>query len=87
MRIRQEGEKITTTYKQHDDNKAIDSVQEIEVIISDAESMRQIYIACGLREKAYQETERENRAYQNGDEEIDISIDTRPGLEPFIEIE
>lgn len=83
LRIRQEWTKITTTYKEHDENLTIDSVREIEVIIDNAEAMRAIYKACGLQEKAIQETYRENRSYEN----IDISIDRRPWLRPFIEIE
>ena len=83
LRVRQEWTKITTTYKEHDDNKTIDSVKEIEVIIDNAEAMRNIYKACGLEEKAIQETYRENRIYEN----VDISIDRRPWLKPFIEIE
>lgn len=83
LRIRQEWTKITTTYKEHDENQTIDSVREIEVIIDNAEAMRAIYKACGLQEKAIQETYRENRTYEN----IDISIDRRPWLKPFIEIE
>lgn len=83
LRIRQEWTKITTTYKEHDENQTIDSVREIEVIIDNAEAMRAIYKACGLQEKAIQETYRENRTYEN----TDISIDRRPWLRPFIEIE
>lgn len=83
IRVRQEWHKITTTYKEHDDKQAIDSVKEVEVIIDNAEKMRTIYQACGLKEKAIQETYRETREYKN----IDISIDRRPGLRPFIEIE
>jgi adenylate cyclase class IV len=37
IRIRQEGNKITTSYKEHDEHQAIDSVKEIEVTIDSAE--------------------------------------------------
>ncbi len=84
VRIRQEWGICTATYKEHDTNNAIDSVQEIEVIVSDLEHMRQIFTQCGLREKAYQETYRENRSFGDG---VDISIDRRPGLRPFLEVE
>lgn len=83
IRIRQEWNKITTSYKEHDENKAIDSVKEIEVTIDNAEALRRIYIECGLREKAIQETYRETWEYEN----IVITIDRRPWLKPFIEIE
>lgn len=83
IRIRQEWNKVTTSYKEHDQNKAIDSVKEIEVVIDNAEALRRIYIECGLREKAIQETYRETREYKN----TIITIDRWPWLKPFIEIE
>jgi adenylate cyclase, class 2 len=45
IRIRQEGNKATTSYKEHDDNNAIDSVKEIEVTIDNVDAMRSMYIA------------------------------------------
>lgn len=83
IRIRQEWNKITTSYKVHNDNNAIDSVKEIEVTIDNVEWLRKIYHECWLREKAIQETYRETRTYQNNT----ITIDRWPGLLPFIEIE
>lgn len=83
IRIRQEWNKITTSYKEHDHQQAIDSVKEIEVTIDNAEALRRIYIECWLREKAIQETYRETWEYEN----IVITIDRWPGLNPFIEIE
>lgn len=83
IRIRQEWDKITTSYKEHDEHQAIDSVKEIEVIIDNAEWLRRIYIECWLREKAIQETYRETWEYKN----TIITIDRRPWLRPFIEIE
>lgn len=83
IRIRQEWNKVTTSYKEHDDANTIESVKEVETEIDNLEAMRTIYKACGLREKAIQETYRENRKY----EDVDISIDRRPWLNPFIEIE
>lgn len=83
IRIRQEGNKATTSYKEHDDKQAIDSVKEIEVTIDNVDAMRNMYIAFGLREKAIQETYRETWEIQW----VVITIDRRPGLKPFIEIE
>lgn len=83
IRIRQEWNKITTSYKEHDEHQAIDSVKEIEVTIDNAESLRRIYLECWLREKAIQETYRETREC----EDVIITIDRRPWLKPFIEIE
>lgn len=83
IRIRQEGNKITSSYKEHSEHSAIDNVKEIEVEINNAEALRQIYLQCGLKEKAIQETYRET--WQ--DKSIIITIDRRPWLKPFIEIE
>ena len=51
--------------------------------IDNAEHMRKLYIACWLREKAIQETYRETRVRND----ITTTIDRRPGLKPFIEVE
>ena len=83
IRIRQEGDKITTSYKEDDGKKWIDSVKEIEVTIDNAEGMRHMYSAFWLREKAIQETYRETWNHND----VVVTIDRRPGLKPFIEIE
>lgn len=83
IRIRQEGNKVTTSYKEDDEQKNLDSVKEIEVEIDNAEAMRRIYLLSWLREKAIQETYRETRHWNS----ITITIDRWPGLKPFIEIE
>ncbi len=83
IRIRHEGNKTTTSYKEEGRENTIDSVQEIEVTIDNAEAMRQLFLSIGLREKAIQETYRETW-------EINwnvVTIDRRPWLKPFIEVE
>ena len=85
LRVRDEWWKITTTYKYiSDDVSNIESVQEIECIVSDFESMRDIYLAMWIKQKAYQETKRE--VWKINDE-IEIMLDEWPGISPFIEIE
>jgi len=83
IRIRQEWNKTTTSYKEHSDERTISCVEEIEVTVDSAEGLRQIYTKCWLKEKAIQETYRETRQYNN----TTITIDRRPGLAPFLEIE
>jgi predicted adenylyl cyclase CyaB len=83
IRIRQEWHKTTTSYKEEWLNNTIDSVQEIEVTIDNAAAMRQFFLQIWLREKAIQESYRETW-------EIDwnvVTIDRRPWLKPFIEVE
>ncbi len=85
LRVRDEWGKITTTYKCVADGvKTIDSVTEIECVVSDFDHMRDIYLAMWLREKAFQETYRE---VWKIDDEIECMIDEWPGISPIIEIE
>lgn len=85
LRVRDEWDRITTTFKYFTPGSlTIESVKEIECVVSDFDSMRDIYSAMWLREKAYQETYRE--VWRIWDE-IEFMIDEWPGLRPFIEIE
>ena len=85
LRIRDEWGKITTTYKYIPDwELSIESIKELECTVSDFETMKNIYIAMWLREKAYQETRREVWEISW---EIEIMLDEWPWLNPFIEIE
>ena len=82
VRIRDEWEKITMTYKEHIAN-TVDGTIEIELIVQDFQEARQFLQAIGLKEKAYQETKR--LSFRLDDVEFDIN--TWPGLKPFLEIE
>ena len=85
LRIRDEWDKITTTYKYIDwDSSHIESIKELECSVSDFDTMKNIYLAMWLKQKAYQETYREVWKLNN---EIEFMIDEWPWLYPFIEIE
>lgn len=59
-RVRDEGGVITCTYKDiSPGNLSIESVREIECEVSDFESMKNIFLAMGVRQKAFQESYRE----------------------------
>lgn len=84
IRIRDEGDKVTMTYKagmkkQH----AIDRLQELEVTVSDFDTTVEIFKAAGWPPKTYQESKRET--WKLGDGEI--VIDEWPWLAPMVEIE
>lgn len=83
LRVRDEWHKITLTLKEVIATNHIEGVKEIEVEISDFDSMKMIVSKLGMEMKSYQETYRETR-YKDG---VQITIDERPGLKPFIEIE
>lgn len=83
IRVRDEWSKITCTSKVVDRSKGIDSVQEVEFEVSDFDACVSLLMSIGLSQKAYQETYREIW-YINM---VQITIDERPWLKPFIEIE
>lgn len=87
MRVRDEGDVITMSYKrfpgyQKQENK-IEDQQEICLEIKDFDQGVEMLKFMGAKQKAYQETKRENWSFGN----LEISLDTWPGLNPFIEIE
>lgn len=83
VRVRDEGDKITLTYKQFDDAGSINGVQEAETTVGDFETAITIFGKTGLSNDTYQETRRE--VWHVGD--VEIMLDEWPWLNPFIEIE
>lgn len=83
LRVRDEGDKVTMTYKQFDGNNGLHSAQEVEVAVSRFDDAITIVQEAGLEPKSYQETRRET--WKIGTTEI--VIDEWPWLKPFIEIE
>lgn len=82
VRVRDEGDRITLTFKQVA-GTGITDVREIELTVDNFERAGKLMEALGCRRKAYQETKRE-RWILDGAE---LTIDTWPGLRPFMEIE
>ena len=82
VRLRNEGNKITLTFK-HEESQKLDGVNEVEIVVDNFNATNQFLIACGFKEFAHQETKREKYIKDN----IEATIDTWPGLNPFIEIE
>jgi len=83
MRIRDEGNKVTFTYKQFTDHTAFSGVKEIEVVVSSFDDTVAILAAAGLSHKSFQESRRET--WQLGN--VEIVLDEWPWLHPYIEIE
>jgi adenylate cyclase class 2 len=81
LRIRDEGNKLTITYK----NAGSDSqyAHEIETTIGSYENMKALLLAIGLHTFSYQESKRET--WQLDD--VEVVIDEWPWLNPYIEIE
>jgi adenylate cyclase class 2 len=87
VRLRDEGDKVTFTYKQRfgvNDNHLQDGgVNEIEVIVSDFVLADNLLKAIGLVEKFYEENKRERYMLEN----TEIDIDTWPMIPTYLEIE
>lgn len=85
IRVRDEWDKITTTYKEENLSKLdINSVKELETTVWSFEEMKAIYKKLGLKDKSYQENYRE---VWEINQEIELMIDTWPWLKTYIEIE
>lgn len=84
-RVRNEGDKITATIKWYADpaNISISNVHEEEVTVSRWEEGVAWITSKEFTPTAYQENYREAWAQGN----VEIAIDTWPGLAPYIEIE
>jgi len=82
VRVRDEGNKVTATYKQHAD-LSFGGAREIEVVVDDFEMAVKLFEATGLVSKSYQETKREVWSLSDAT----ITIDIWPWLEPLVEIE
>jgi adenylate cyclase class 2 len=83
IRVRDEGDKITITLKKVLNDTIADGTYELEFGVDNFERACDFLVACGFIPRAYQENYRESWAYQG---EL-ITIDTWPGLAPFVEIE
>lgn len=83
LRVRQEFNKITLTYKNISRENTIESQKEIELSIDNFEQAILMLQTIGCKQKAYQENYRESWEIDN----IIVTIDEWPFLEPFVEIE
>lgn len=82
VRVRDEGDKTTLTYKQFD-ALSLDGVRETEVSVSDFDSTVRLLAEAGLPYGSLQESRRET--WRLGD--VEVVIDEWPWLRPYLEIE
>ena len=85
IRVRDEGNKVTLTFKRRTDaaSSTIDSVKELEVEVSDFDKTVQIFSEAGWRYKTFQESKRETWTLDG----TEVVIDEWPWLKPYMEIE
>lgn len=81
-RVRDEGDRITMSVKSVA-GEGIESQKETCVTVDDFAQAEALLQALGCEKKAYQETKRELWSLDG----VEITIDTWPFLEPFVEIE
>lgn len=82
VRVRDEGDKITMSVKIVD-GVNIENQKETQLVVNNFKQARNFLKLVGFIEKSYQETKREIWQF----EEVEITIDEWPFLEPFVEIE
>lgn len=81
-RVRDEGDKVTITYKR-DVEKSFGSVEEIEVVADSYQQATKLMEALGLEVLSRQESKRET--WHLG--AVEVVLDEWPWIPPFIEIE
>ena len=82
LRIRDEGDKITVTYKQFS-SRSVDGTFEIETTVGDFDEAVRLFNAVRLPTTSYQETRREEWELDGAE----IVIDEWPWVKPLVEIE
>lgn len=82
VRVRDEGNKITLSYKQLND-RTLHGTKEVSVVVDNFETTCNFLRAIGLERVSIQETKRES--WKLGDTEVEI--DTWPWIPSFVEIE
>jgi len=82
IRVRDEGDKITLSYKQLND-RTLHGTKEVTVVVDNFNTASLFLEAIGFKQKSYQETKREKWTLNDSE----ITIDTWPWIPPFVEIE
>ncbi len=81
-RVRDEGNKITVSYKQLND-RSFQGTKEVNVVVDNFEHADQLLQALGLQARSYQETRRESWRLDG----VEIELDEWPWTKPYIELE
>ncbi len=82
VRARDEGDKITMSYKQLND-RSLHGTHEINLVIDNFEAADAFLNELGMRQKSYIETRRESWRLDH----FEIELDLWPWTKPYIEIE
>jgi adenylate cyclase class 2 len=82
VRVRDEGSKITMSYKQLND-RTLHGTKEVNITVDSFDRACDLVESIGLHPDSYQETKREK--WMLGD--IEVTIDTWPWVPTFVELE
>jgi adenylate cyclase class 2 len=82
VRVRDEGDKITMSYKQLN-NRELDGTHEVQLVIDSFEAADAFLRALGLQSSVYQETKRESWTLDG----CEIELDEWPWAKPYLEME
>lgn len=82
VRVRDEGNKITLSYKQLND-RSLHGTKEVNLTVDDFGAACDFLQALGLAQTSYQETKRESWKLDGAS----IELDEWPWIKPFVEIE
>lgn len=82
VRVRDEGDKITLSYKQLND-RTIHGTKEVNLVISSFSHACIFLESIGLKQKSYQETKRESWILDG----VEVELDTWPWIPSFVELE
>ncbi len=82
LRVRDEGDRVTITYKQFD-SLSIDGAKEYEVVVNDFQVTIDLLGTAGLKYSSLQESKRETWSLEGAE----VALDEWPWLKPYIEIE
>ena len=83
IRVRDEGDKVTITFKQRKGKDSLTNTTEIETTVGDFDTMVELLKAAGWDYSTYQESKRETWQYKD----VEVVIDEWPWINPYIEIE
>ena len=82
IRIRDEGNRVTVTFKEFKAN-TLDGAEEREIVVSNFDDALEIFAEAGLKYRSFQESKRET--WRLG--ETEIVLDEWPWLDTYIEVE
>jgi len=82
VRVRNEVDKITVSYKQLND-RSLHGTKEVTIVVDDFTKACQLLELIGLKVRVYQETKRESWVLDGAE----VELDTWPWIPPFVEIE